>query len=158
MKPSKDALDEYKAMAKNSPGSMESKIKAHLVANCPKYDESRFDSCMQHLVDCAKEILGSRNGEVPDEVCYKICRDYFDDELWATEENKDDGDKEKEERRSKSHQGKKFPKKSSPTPIADKKSEKPKEAEKIPEAAPISPKPATNQVDGQLSLFDMLGV
>ena len=28
MKPSKDALDEYKAMAKNSPGSMESKIKA----------------------------------------------------------------------------------------------------------------------------------
>lgn len=86
MKPSKDALDEYKAMAKNSPGSMESKIKAHLVENCPKFIESKLDGCLKYLTACAREILDSKSGEVADDVCYKICRDYFNDEVWKQEE------------------------------------------------------------------------
>ena len=73
-------------MAKSSPMSMESMIKAHLVANCPKFIESKFDGCLKYLTACAREILDSKSGEVADDVCYKICRDYFNDEVWKQEE------------------------------------------------------------------------
>lgn len=81
-----ELIKEYKEMAAASPDTMESKIKAHLIENCFKYDESKFDGCMEYLVNIAKEILGGKNGEVPDDVCYRICRDYFDDEIWRKEE------------------------------------------------------------------------
>lgn len=86
MKPTKEQVEAYKAMAKSSPMSMESMIKAHLVANCPKFIESKLDGCLKYLTACAREILDSKSGEVADDVCYKICRDYFNDEVWKQEE------------------------------------------------------------------------
>lgn len=86
MKPTKEQVEAYKSMAKQSPMSMESMIKAHLVANCPKFIESKFDGCLKYLTACAREILDSKSGEVADDVCYKICRDYFNDEVWKQEE------------------------------------------------------------------------
>lgn len=76
MKPTKEQVEAYKSMAKQSPMSMESMIKAHLVENCPKFIESKLDGCLKYLTACAREILDSKSGEVADDVCYKICRDY----------------------------------------------------------------------------------
>ena len=86
MKPTKEQVEAYKSMAKQSPMSMESMIKAHLVANCPKFIESKLDGCLKYLTACAREILDSKSGEVADDVCYKICRDYFNDEVWKQED------------------------------------------------------------------------
>lgn len=90
MKPNKDQIEAYKEMAKNSPDSMKAKIEANLKATCDKYagHEDRLNDCIDYLTDCAREILNSKSGDVPDEVCYRICRDYFNDELWNVEEVK----------------------------------------------------------------------
>lgn len=74
------SIEEYKKMCETScKNSMESKIKNHLVKNCPNFDPKKFSDCMKYLLDTAKKILNGKNGEIPDEVCYKICRDYFND-------------------------------------------------------------------------------
>lgn len=87
MKPSKEAIEAYKEMAKASPASMKTMIEEKLKATCDKYagHEDRLDDCIDYLTECAKQILGSKNGEVDNETCYRICRDYFNDELWAKE-------------------------------------------------------------------------
>lgn len=115
MKPTKEQVEAYKEMAKSSPMSMKSMIKAHLVANCPKFIESKLDGCLKYLTACDREILDSKSGEVADDVCYKICRDYFNDEIWKVEdeeEAKKKADQEEKkrkesEKRSKAAQGKK---------------------------------------------------
>ena len=71
-------IDEYKEMAKGAE-SMESKIRKHLEQSCPNYDPKKFDKCIEYLVSTASTILDGESGEVPDEVCYKICRDFFND-------------------------------------------------------------------------------
>lgn len=88
MKPNKEQLEAYKEMAKASPYSMKAMIEANLKATCDKYagHEDRLDDCIKYLNDCAREILGNKNGDVPDEVCYRICRDYFNDEIWKKED------------------------------------------------------------------------
>lgn len=74
------SIDDYKKMVKKScKNSMESKVKEHLVKNCPNFDPNKFNDCMAYLFDTARKILDGKNGEIPDEVCYKICRDYFND-------------------------------------------------------------------------------
>jgi hypothetical protein len=116
-------VNEYKDMVAESKDTMESKIKAHLVENCPKFEESKFGGCMEYLVKIAREILGGKNGEVPDEVCYRICRDYFDDEIW----------REEEEEKSKKEAAETEDEDSSPTtytPAAREKTEAEKIAEK----------------------------
>ena len=86
MTPKKENIEEYKALeASRQHESMEAMIKAHLQENCPKYDEAHFEGCMRYLVACAREILGNKNGEVSNDTCYRICRDYYDDEMWLTE-------------------------------------------------------------------------
>lgn len=84
MKPTKEMLKEYKAIAKASKRNMKDCIKAHLVAYCPKFQghEDRLDECIIYVVECAKEILDNRPGEVADDACYKMARDFFNDELW----------------------------------------------------------------------------
>lgn len=91
MTPSAETIKTYKALAKESPDSMEVKIRANLEANCPKFNgnEDKFERCIDYLNSCAAEILGHRNGDVPDDVCYRICRDYFDDEIWRKEDEED---------------------------------------------------------------------
>ena len=96
-KPTEEQLEAYKAMAKASPCSMEAMIKDNLQRTCDKFKghEDKFDRCMDYLTACAREILNSESGEVDNEVCYRICRDYFNDELWKKE------DEEKAERDAK---------------------------------------------------------
>lgn len=82
-------IEAYKAMAKDSAcPSMEAQIRENLERTCDKYagNEDRLDACLKYLTDCAKEILDGKNGDVPDEVCFRICRDYFNDEVWKAEE------------------------------------------------------------------------
>ena len=89
MTPKKELLETYKQMAKDSDfPSMEDKIRENLQRTCDKFagNEDRLDDCIEYLTDCAREILDSKSGDVPDEVCYRICRDYFNDELWKEEE------------------------------------------------------------------------
>lgn len=110
----------YREMAKNaSENSMEAQIKANLEATCDKFagNEDKFDRCMNFLVQCANEILEGKNGEIPDEVCFRICRDYFNDEIWKAEDEEEARKKAEEEERAKAkaEKEKKAPKKSAKT-------------------------------------------
>lgn len=89
-KPTKEMLKEYAAIAKKSNRDMKGCIKAHLVANCPKFarHEDKFDECIEYVTECAKEILKNRPGDVADDACYKMARDFFNDELWDKDEKK----------------------------------------------------------------------
>ena len=84
MKPTKEMLKEYAAIAKKSSRDMKGCIRAHLVAHCPKFQghEDKFKECIGYVTECAKEILDYKSGEVADDACYKMARDFFNDELW----------------------------------------------------------------------------
>ena len=88
MKPTPEQMEAYKEMAKASPDSMKAMIEQNLKATCDKYagHEDKLDDCIDYLTDCAEEILGGKNGEVDNETCFRICRDYFNDEIWKKEE------------------------------------------------------------------------
>lgn len=119
----------YREMAKNaSENSMEAQIKANLESTCDKFagNEDKFDRCMAFLKKVCLEMLGgedaaegdeNRNckklsGEIPDEVCFRICRDYFNDEIWKAEDEENERKKAEEEERAKE---KKAPEKSAKT-------------------------------------------
>lgn len=110
MRPTKEQLEAYKEMAKTSPDSMKAMIEANLKATCDKFagHEDRLDDCIDYLTECAREILDHKNGEVDNETCYRICRDYFNDELWAKE---DEEKAARESKRKESAEKKKAPKK-----------------------------------------------
>lgn len=110
-KPNKEQIEAYKEMAKDSSRDMEKCIRRHLEENCPKFkgNEERFEDCIKYVEDCAREILGSRHcGDVADDACYRMARDYFDDEIWAKE---DEEKAAKEAKRKESAEKKKAPKK-----------------------------------------------
>ena len=91
-------IEAYKAMAKDSEcPSMETQIRENLYRTCDKFagNEDKFERCISYLEECASEILEGKNGDVPDEVCFRICRDYFNDEIWKKEDE--------EEAREKAH-------------------------------------------------------
>ena len=106
----------YREMAKNaSENSMEAQIRANLESTCDKFagNEDKFDRCMTFLKNVCLEMLGgedaaegdeNRNckkisGEIPDEVCFRICRDYFNDEIWMAEDKENERKKAEEEER-----------------------------------------------------------
>ena len=108
----------YREMAKNaSENSMEAQIRTNLESTCDKFagNEDKFDRCMEFLKKVCLEMLGgedaaegdeNRNckilsGEIPDEVCFRICRDYFNDEIWKAEDEENERKKAEEERRAK---------------------------------------------------------
>jgi outer membrane biosynthesis protein TonB len=94
----------YREMAKNaSANGMEAQIKANLEETCDKFagNEDKFERCISYLEECAQEILEGKNGDVPDEVCFRICRDYFNDEIWKAEDEENEREKAEEERREK---------------------------------------------------------
>ena len=114
----------YREMAKNaSENSMEAQIRANLESTCDKFagNEDKFDRCMDFLVQCANEILEGKNGDIPDDVCFRICRDYFNDEIWKAEDEENERKKAEEEERAKEKEKekdekeKKAPKKSAKT-------------------------------------------
>ena len=112
-----DQIAAYREMAKNaSENSMEAQIRANLESTCDKFagNEDKFDRCMAFLVKCANEILEGKNGDIPDEVCFRICRDYFNDEIWKAEDEENERKKAEEERlaKEKAEKEKKAPGKS----------------------------------------------
>ena len=121
----------YREMAKNaSENSMEAQIMANLESTCDKFagNEDKFDRCMEFLKKVCLEMLGGEDaaegdensickklsGEIPDEVCFRICRDYFNDEIWKAEDEENERKKAEEERREKekAEKEKKAPEKS----------------------------------------------
>ena len=100
----KEQIAAYREMAKNaSENSMEAQIRANLESTCDRFagNEDKFDRCMSFLVRCANDILEGKNGELPDEVCFRICRDYFNDEIWKVEDEENERNKAEEEKRAK---------------------------------------------------------
>lgn len=113
-----EQITAYREMAKNaSENSMEAQIRANLESTCDKFagNEDKFDRCIDFLKKVCLEMLGgedaaegdeNRNckklsGEIPDEVCFRICRDYFNDEIWKAEDEENERKKAEEERRAK---------------------------------------------------------
>lgn len=85
----KATIETYKAMAKDSEcPSMETQIRENLERTCDKFagNEDKLDRCLSYLEECAREIRNGKSGDVPDEVCFRICRDYFNDEIWKQED------------------------------------------------------------------------
>lgn len=118
MKPNDETIEAYKKMAKESSGAdMKAQIQENLSRTCDKFagNEDKLDRCLEYLTDCAKEILGGKNGEVDNETCYRICRDYFNDEIWKKEEEeqaeKDRRQKEAAEKKAAEKAAKKSQKK-----------------------------------------------
>lgn len=139
----------YREMAKNaSENSMEAQIRANLESTCDKFagNEDKFDRCMAFLKNVCLDILGgddaaegdeNRNckilsGEIPDEVCFRICRDYFNDEIWKAEDEENERKKAEEERRAKEKAEKE-----------KKAQEKSAKNKKKTQARPTNPEPET---------------
>ena len=109
----------YREMSKNAgENSMEAQIKANLESTCDKFkgNENKFDRCMAFLKNVCMEMMGGEDaaedvqdgnykklsGEIPDEVCFRICRDYFNDEIWkAEDEERAKAKAEKESKKNK---------------------------------------------------------
>lgn len=92
MKPNDGTIEAYKKMAEESSGAdMKAQIQENLSRTCDKFagNEDKLDRCIRYLTDCALEILDNKNGGVPDEVCFRICRDYFNDEIWKKEDEEE---------------------------------------------------------------------
>ena len=138
-KPTKEMLKKYAAIAKKSNRNMKGCIKAHLVANCPKFagHEDKFDECIEYVTECAKEILDGKNGDVADDACYKMARDFFNDELW---------DKDDKKTARKAAQASDL---EMTEPTTDTEPETPAERDET--------KPAPKPEPGQCSLFDLAG-
>ena len=113
----KEQIAAYREMAKNaSENSMEAQIRANLESTCDKFsgNEDKFDRCMAFLTNVCMEMLGgedaaegdeNRNckklsGEIPDEVCFRICRDYFNDEIWKAEDEENERKKAEKEKKA----------------------------------------------------------
>lgn len=153
-------IEAYKAMAKDSEcPSMETQIRENLERTCDKFagNEDKFERCISYLEECASEILEGKNGDVPDEVCFRICRDYFNDEIWKKEDEEEARENDEAEERERLAAEKKSKDKKAKNKAEKAKTEEEKpvsepEAESIPEQ-----KPAFKPVKGQISFLDMLG-
>lgn len=128
----KEQIAAYREMAKNaSENSMEAQIRANLESTCDKFagNEDKFDRCMEFLKKVCLEMLGGEDaaegdenrsykilsGDIPDEVCFRICRDYFNDEIWKAEDEEAERKKAEEEEqlaKAKAENEKKAPAKS----------------------------------------------
>jgi hypothetical protein len=110
-----EQLAAYKEMAKNaSENGMEAQIRANLESTCDKFagNEDKFDRCMAFLKKVCLEMLGGEDaaegdengnyktlsGDIPDEVCFRICRDYFNDEIWKAEDEENERKKAEKEK------------------------------------------------------------
>lgn len=183
-------IEAYKAMAKDSEcPSMETQIRENLERTCDKFagNEDKFERCISYLEECAREILEGKNGDVPDEVCFRICRDFFNEELWketdaekAECEAKAKEKAEKAEAKKKAAEAKKAAAEARKAEIARKKAEalakkkaeeerKAAELKKMQEEAAREAKAAeelkkaeearkADLCHGQLDIFGLMGV
>ena len=134
----------YREMAKNaSENGMEAQIRANLESTCDKFagNEDKFDRCMEFLKKVCLEMLGGEDaaegdengnyktlsGDIPDEVCFRICRDYFNDEIWKAEDEENERKKAEEEERAKAKEK------------AEKEKKAPEKSAKAKKKAPAKP-------------------
>lgn len=149
MKPTTEQIEAYKAMTKEQGcASMKEQIKENLERTCDKFagNEDKLDRCISYLEDVASQILDGKSGDVPDEVCFRICRDYFNDEIWKVEdeeaaqakaEAEERARRAEEKKKAKAEKGKKAAAEAKKTEAAKKKAEA-----SAPEAAkPVEPSP-----------------
>ena len=123
-------IEAYKAMTKEQGcASMEAQIRENLERTCEKFagNEDKFDRCISYLEECAQEILEGKNGDVPDDVCFRICRDYFNDEIWKAEDEEEARKKAEAEERAR---------------LAAEKKAKDKKGKKAKKSKPRKAKPA----------------
>lgn len=175
MKPTKEQIEAYNAMAKQSPQTMESIIRSNLEESCQKFkgNEDKFDRCIQHLRDTVLEMLGGRNaaknnqlsGPIPAETCFRICQDYFNDEVWKAEDEEEakkkaeqkEKKRKESEKRSKAAQGKKYPKTvTANVSVSDAELENDDNEDNDEVPAVVKERP--ENTEGQLDMFAMLGV
>ena len=170
MKPKEEQIKAYKEMAKNSPNSMKAMIEENLKLTCDKYagHEDRLENCITYLTECAREILNGKNGEVDNETCFRICRDYFNDEIWKAEDEekpkKEESSKKKTEEsaakkaaadaKKRAAEEKKKALEAKKAEIARKKAEEEKKAELERKQAEAANAPE----QGQLNFFALMGV
>jgi uncharacterized membrane protein YqiK len=160
-------IEAYKAMAKDSAcPSMEAQIRENLERTCDKFagNEDKFDRCISYLEECAQEILEGKNGDVPDEVCFRICRDYFNDEIWKAEDEEAAQAKAEAEERAAKNEAKKKAAEEKKAAVAAKKAElarKKAEAEREAKAEAESKKAEgtakAETCPGQLDFLAMMG-
>ena len=158
MKPTKEQVEAYKAMAAQAPQSMADIIRSHLEQNCQKFkgNEDTFERCIKHLYDTVLEMLGGRSsakdgklsGHVPAETCFRICMDYFNDEVWKAEDE--------EEKKAKSVK-KKSDSVTAKCSVDDVDDDEPKSTE-VPQAQKPNASVKKKQEEGQLDFFAMMGM
>ena len=147
----------YREMAKNaSENSMEAQIRANLESTCDKFsgNEDKFDRCMVFLKEVCLEMLGGEDaaegdgnvnyktlsGDIPDEVCFRICRDYFNDEIWKAEDEENERKKAEEEERAKAKEKAEKEKKSPGKSAKTKKKAPARPTNPAPEPEPAKEK------------------
>jgi hypothetical protein len=152
----------YREMAKNaSENSMEDQIRANLESTCDKFagNEDKFDRCMVFLKEVCLEMLGGKDaaegdengnyktlsGDIPDEVCFRICRDYFNDEIWKAEDEENERKKAEEERLAKEKEKAEKEKKSPGKSAKNKKKAPAKPTNTAPEPEPEPEKDGTEK-------------
>ena len=149
----KKQIATYKKMAQEAASqSMDAQIKANLEKTCDKFKghEDKLPGCIAYLTSVAKEILGGKNGDVADEVCFRICRDYFNDEIYLQEETKKAAKKILEKKAPAKTKFKSTPTPPNPIIEAAKKAEEQKS-----EVKPVEKKDAPAPSPLQLDLFAM---
>lgn len=175
MKPEKERIDAYVAMAKNSSRDMTSCIKEYLQKNCEKFKEELIERCVSYVTSVAREILGSRDsakksslyGEVSDDVCYKVAMDYFNDEIWKAEDEEEAKKKAEHEKKAAEKKAKELKKsgksKNKPATISTSVKDADFKAmeKKVEPVKPSVSEEAKNERkykdDGQLDMFAALG-
>lgn len=145
----------YREMAKNAgENSMYAQIRANLEATCDKFagNEDKFDRCMAFLNNVCMEMLGGADaaedvqdenykklsGEIPDEVCFRICRDYFNDEIWKAEDEEEARKKAEDEERTKAKAEKESKKNKKTSKKTGKKAEKAQAEATKPAPEPVA--------------------
>ena len=125
---SEATIEAYKAMTKEQGcASMKEQIQENLERTCDKFagNEDKLDRCISYLEDCASQILDGKSGDVPDEACFRICRDYFNDEIWKVEDEEAAQAKaEAEERARRAEEKKKEKKKAKKSKPEEEKASK----------------------------------
>lgn len=165
MKQTKERIDAYKAMAQSTQPVMEDCVRKHLEENCLKYKghEDKFDRCIKHLYDTVLEMLGGKgaavnnrlSGQVPAGTCFKICRDYFDDEIWKAE---DEEEAKKKAEKAKHDAERKKSKSKVITASLDDARDDSDDSDDDDNDVPAYTPPKPKHSEGQLDLFAGLGV
>lgn len=94
---------------------------------------------------------GRLSGQVPSDTCFRICMDYFNDEVWKAED-------EEEKKKKTSGKGKPVTAKCSVSDVDDDDDVETGATENVPPATKPVPTNKKKQEEGQLDFFAMMGM